>query len=93
VSRRKVDLQAEPLLTAAEVAALFNVHALTVTRWAHAGARASAPSGTHRAAAGRGQQLRHRVPRAGLRQAVPHRALPSTSLNEVQVSTQLRLIE
>jgi excisionase family DNA binding protein len=37
VSRRKVDLQAEPLLTAAEIAALFDVHALTVTRWAHAG--------------------------------------------------------
>ena len=34
---RKRDLDAEPLLTPAEVADLFKVHPLTVTRWANQG--------------------------------------------------------
>jgi hypothetical protein len=34
MTTRKPDLDAEPLLTPAEVADMFKVHPLTVTRWA-----------------------------------------------------------
>jgi excisionase family DNA binding protein len=37
MTTRKPDLDAEPLLTPAEVADMFKVHPLTVTRWANQG--------------------------------------------------------
>jgi hypothetical protein len=42
VIARKPAFEVEPLLTAAEVADLFKVHPLTVTRWANQGLRHSA---------------------------------------------------